>query len=309
MVPGAAVLASAVMRHKTLACPVTLSGIGVHCGAPAQVRILPRQTPGIRLRRADGAHPEIAASLDAISGDARRTSLGGIATVEHLLAAAYALGLSAMTIEIDGPEVPILDGSAAPFFDALAAGGTAALPGDQPVLRVTAPVWIHDGDQFAAALPLHAAMEPAAGPDGLRLTYQVTLRDGPDQVYDLALRPAAFREEIASARTWGYLDEVDALRAAGLARGASLDNTLAIANGRYHNPPRWEDEPARHKLLDLVGDLSLLGARLVAHVLCARGGHALHLALARAVALRFPVTPARDADAALRRIAPGNREA
>jgi UDP-3-O-[3-hydroxymyristoyl] N-acetylglucosamine deacetylase len=200
-------------------------------GAAATVRVSPRRAEGIVLRRAGAGGAEIRAGLASVTGDARRTSLGDVATVEHLLASAYALGLSALEIEIDGPEVPIADGSAAPFFDALAAAGADDLPGAQPVIRVTEPVWVRDGDRFAAALPRQLAADGGNGAPGLRLTYQVGLRGRGDQAFDVDLTPGAFRARVASARTWGYLEDVDALRTAELARGASLENTLVIDGG------------------------------------------------------------------------------
>ncbi|MDR5682937.1 MAG: UDP-3-O-acyl-N-acetylglucosamine deacetylase [Armatimonadota bacterium] len=256
--------------HRTIRRAVEISGVGIHSGRPARVRIHPSQRPGIVLVR---GHVETRADLDAVTETSRRTVLAGVATVEHLMAAAFALGITALRVEVAGDEVPIADGSAKPFADALADAGIRDLPEVMPRLRVVCPVWVARGDALAAAFPA----------DALRVTYVVALRDAGFQVWDGDITPQTFMHDLAPARTWGYADEADGLRAAGLATGADAHNTLILEGGGYRNAPRFSDEPVRHKVVDLIGDLALLAAGLEAHVVCLRGGHGLHLALARKI--------------------------
>ncbi len=257
-------------RHCTIARPVVYAGHGIHTGQPARITLLPSQTPGIWLF-AGGR--ETLCRLEAVSHATRCVALGGVLTVEHLLAATWILGITALQVAVDGPEVPAGDGSALPFVALLEEAGRRELGAEVPELGLTAPVWVQEAEALAAAFP----------DTRFRVTYVVPLRGREACAYDLVVTPERFRAEIAPARTWGYLEEAEALRELGLARGATLDNTLVLAGGRFVNPPRFPDEPARHKILDLLGDLSLLGGRLAAHVVCVGAGHALHLQLARAI--------------------------
>jgi UDP-3-O-[3-hydroxymyristoyl] N-acetylglucosamine deacetylase len=216
---------------------------------------------------------EVRADVDAVTETPRRTTVGGISTVEHLMAAAFALGITALRVEVEGSEIPIADGSAKPFADALRRAGTREIGGTVPEIRLASPVWVARGDALAAAFPAAA----------LRVTYIVSLRGEASQVWDGEVTPELFVSDLAPARTWGYADEAAALWGAGLAAGADEHNTLILDDGRYRNAARFPDEPVRHKVVDLVGDLALLGARMRAHVVCVRGGHGLHLALARAI--------------------------
>jgi UDP-3-O-acyl N-acetylglucosamine deacetylase len=257
-------------RHKTIVKPVAYSGLGLNTGEPARLKLLPSARPGIRLLVED---QELPCELDAVSHTVRGVAVGGVRTVEHFLAAAWTLGVTALRVAVEGPEVPAGDGSALPFVELLREAGSRELPEEVPERRLAAPVWVREGEALAAAFPF----------DHLRVTYVVSLRGREACAYDLVVTPERFVSEIAPARTWGYLEDAEALHKKGLARGASLDNTLVLENGRFLNPPRFPDEPARHKILDLLGDLALLGERLAAHVVCVGGGHALHLRLARAI--------------------------
>ncbi|MCS7173699.1 MAG: UDP-3-O-acyl-N-acetylglucosamine deacetylase [Armatimonadetes bacterium] len=260
-------------RHRTIAKPVVYSGSGLHTGEPARLTLLPSETPGIRLLTGDQETP---CRLEAVSHTARCVAVGSVLTVEHLLAAAWTLGITALRVLVEGPEIPAGDGSALPFVELLREAGARELEEEVPELRLAAPVWVQQGGALAAAFPdAH-----------LRVTYVVPLRGREACAYDLVVTPERFVSEIAPARTWGYREEAEALWGKGLARGSSLDNTLVLEEGRFLNPPRFPDEPARHKILDLLGDLALLGERLVAHVVCVGGGHGLHLRLARAIPRR-----------------------
>ncbi|MCS7235422.1 MAG: UDP-3-O-acyl-N-acetylglucosamine deacetylase [Armatimonadota bacterium] len=260
------------MRHRTVVRPVELVGVGVHTGEPCRVRILPRQLPGLLLRARDGQPVEL--GLAAVESTERSTCVAGVMTVEHLLAALWVAGVTAAELVVEGGEIPAMDGSALPFWSAIRRVGTQPLEAERPLLEVTEPLWVRDGGRLCAALPC----------PGLRVTYVVRLRDRPAQAVDLEVDEQTFERELAPARTWGYADEAEDLWDRGLALGASESNTLVLEGGAYRNRPRYEDEPARHKAVDLLGDLALLGAQLRAHVVAVAAGHELHLALARALA-------------------------
>lgn len=259
------------MTHRTLREAVTVEGVGLHSGRRCRLVLLPREEPGLVVRGASGRVP---LSLRAVEADERRTQAAGVATVEHLLAALYVAGVSAAELVVDGGEVPAGDGSAWVFWEAVQAAGTRPLREPRPVLRVAEPVWVRDGARLCAALP----------GEGLRVTYVVELRDRPAQALDVVVTAQTFARQLASARTWGYREEAAALHAAGLALGATEQNTLVLEDGGYRNPPRFPDEPVRHKVVDLVGDLALLGAEVHAHVVAVRAGHRTHLTLARRMA-------------------------
>jgi len=266
-------------RQGTIASAVTLEGIGLHTGRAVRATLRPAPDgAGIAFRRTDRAGPPIPAALDSVTGTAGCVTLGGadgVSTVEHLLSAAVALGVDNLAVDIDGSELPGLDGSALPIVRALHRAGVRELAAPRRPLVVREPVWVADGDACAVALP--APQFSAA--------YVVTLGAGlGDQAATYDGGPAAYEEAIAPARTWGYERDAEALRARGLALGASLENTLVIGEGGFLNPPRFLNEPARHKLLDLVGDLALLGRPIRGRVVVVRGGHRLHVALARALA-------------------------
>ncbi|NDG75456.1 MAG: UDP-3-O-acyl-N-acetylglucosamine deacetylase [Synechococcaceae bacterium WB8_1B_136] len=265
----------------TLAAGVEQRGVGLHSGAAARVRLEPSDQPGFRLGWLDapGIEPLVLAPhqvcdtqlCTALQLDQRR-----LATVEHLLAALAGVGLTAITILVEGHEIPLLDGSAQPWVEAIAAVGLQGL-GDRPAaVPLAAPITLQQGVSFATALPsdrlrLAAAIEfpqPAIG----------------RQLFSLELTPQTFVQEIAPARTFGFKDQVDQLLAAGLIKGGALDNALVCDGDTWLNPPlRFADEPVRHKLLDLLGDLALAGLPQ-AQVFAFRGSHGLHTALAAALA-------------------------
>jgi UDP-3-O-[3-hydroxymyristoyl] N-acetylglucosamine deacetylase len=234
---------------------------------------------GIVFHRTDRADRPIPARLEEVTATASCVTLGGdggVRTVEHLLSAARALGVDNLLVELDGPEVPGMDGSALAFVRALRDAGLRAQDAPRAVLRVHAPVWAGDGEGgWVVALPAPR----------LSLICVVTLQApaAGDQAATFDPWAADYEETIAPARTWGYERDAASLRARGLALGASLDNTLAIGGSGFLNPPRFANEPARHKVLDLLGDLALLGADLAAAVIAVRAGHTLHVALARAL--------------------------
>jgi UDP-3-O-[3-hydroxymyristoyl] N-acetylglucosamine deacetylase len=273
-------------RQGTIGDAVRLEGIGLHTGRLQQITLRPGPPDtGIFFRRTDrgapsilGAGRSIRATLDAVSGTAGRISLGGedgVQTVEHLLSAAWAAGVDNLEVEIEGTEVPGMDGSALPFVRALRAAGVRSQDAVRPALRVREPVWVGNGYSLAVALPAPQ----------FRVACLVTLDapSGEDQAATYDPVADRYEEVIAPARTWGYERDAETLRRQGLALGASLENTLVIGGAGYLNPPRFHNEAARHKILDLLGDLALLGGDIQGYVIAVRAGHSLHVALARAL--------------------------
>jgi UDP-3-O-[3-hydroxymyristoyl] N-acetylglucosamine deacetylase / 3-hydroxyacyl-[acyl-carrier-protein] dehydratase len=260
------------MGRRTLARPATVEGVGLHTGVRTAARCLPSASgEGIRFRRTDlpGA-PPIAARLSEVRSTERRTALGdepaSVQTVEHLLAAAAALCLDDLLVELDGPEPPIGDGSFQPYLTALQTAGVAEQAGEPVVYRVTAPFHLAEGDSTYMVAPAPA----------LRLTTTIEwahpLIGRQSGCYDIT--PDAFARELAGARTFGFLREADMLRARGLALGAALDSTLILSeDGLVGGALRWPDEFVRHKAGDILGDLALVGGRVQAHVVATRPSH------------------------------------
>ncbi len=261
--------------QKTLAKSLNFSGIGLHSGQPVQVTIHPAAANhGLRFARTDvPGGPQVQAHYTQVVDTTRATTLGDgpatLATVEHLLAACWGLGLDNALILVDGPEVPIMDGSAAPFARLLSETGFRSLPWPRSYLLIQRPVELIDGDQWMRATP----GEP-------RITYTI---DFPHpliqrQRYTVPIRSESFRGEIAPARTFGFLKEVQYLKERGLALGGSLDNALVLDDEKVVNPDglRFPEEFVRHKILDAVGDLALLGVPILGRLEVNRGSHALH---------------------------------
>jgi len=228
----------------------------------------------------------IAARIDAASGASLATSLAapgrleaGVSTVEHVLAALAAAGIDDARIEVDGPEVPVCDGSAAAFAEAIAKAGLARAEGERGAIVIRQPIAIAEGER---RIEVHPA-------DAFGLDVAIDFAHpaiGRQHIACDAVTPEWFARELAPARTFGFLADVDALRAQGRAAGASLENTLVFDDAGVMNEggQRFDDEPVRHKALDLVGDLALLGCPLRGRVVVERGGHALHQRLVRAIA-------------------------
>ena len=272
------------MRQRTIAEKISCTGIGLHSGAPVQLTLHPgRLGTGIVFVRSDGARTiEIPARADQVGSTRLATTLGangaGVGTVEHVLAALYGLGIDNIRIELDGPEVPVMDGSAASFVFLIRAAGIFEQRGARRVLRVKRPLEVRDGERVAR-------IEPARS---FRITYQIDFQHpaiGRQSLSGFELREGSFERELCRARTFGFLHEVQALWRAGLGRGGSLDNTIVLDQRRVLNPEglRMPDEFVRHKALDLLGDFALLGMPLEGHVRVVRGGHALHQKLMRAL--------------------------
>lgn len=265
----------------TLAASVECSGVGLHSGGVARVRLEPSDQPGFRVgwlhaphQPLQQLHPRQVCETQLCT--ALQLEGGRLATVEHLLAALAGVGLTGIDLLVEGHEIPLLDGSALPWVEAIASVGLRCLGERAAAPALTQPITLQQGQSFAAALPA----------DRLRLAAAIEFSQAAigRQLYSVELTPAAFVREIAPARTFGFREQVEQLRAAGLIQGGALDNALVCDGDHWLNPPlRFADEPVRHKLLDLLGDLALAGLPQ-AQVFAFRGSHGLHTALAAALA-------------------------
>jgi len=264
--------------RRTLKQAVGCTGIGLHTGKPVRLRLLPAPPEhGIRFVRVD-VGVEIPATLAHLSRQDHATTLShegvSVDTVEHLLSALYALGIDDVRVEIDGPEVPILDGSAAPFVILIHEAGQRPLNTSREYLKVLKPVEVTRGGKWARLVPSgHFEVSYEIGFDHPLLRHQAAT---------LRITPRAFTDAVAPARTFGFLHEVETLRRHGLALGGSLDNAIVIGeSGVLNSKLRFDDEFVRHKILDAVGDLALLGHPLLGRLEASKAGHALHAAVAQ----------------------------
>lgn len=266
--------------RRTVAAPATVSGVGLHLGKPCRLTFRPAAAgTGILFRRIDlPGTPEIPARVERAVLAERRTQLGdgaeGLHTVEHVLAAVAGRELDDLIIEMDGPEPPIADGSAQPFLAALDGAGVTVQGGEPEWLELAEPVRVIDGESVYEAYPSD------------RLELEVTI-DFPHpligkQAGKWTVTQDAFAAELAAARTFGFVREVEALRAKGLIQGASTENAIVLdEQGTVGTTLRWADEFVRHKALDCVGDLALLGGRVRARVVAERPSHSGTLRLVR----------------------------
>ena len=279
-------------RRKTINTDVSITGIGLHSGIYTTVELHPANVgSGITFVRADlhGLRiPALQASTTALD---YATTVGrddvSVGTVEHLLSAVMACGITDLDIHIDGREVPIVDGSALPFMHLIDAAGVRELDAEVPVLRINEPIEVSDGEKT-----IH--MKPS---NRLMLTYKIDF-DHPSigkQSFHFDYQHDNFLKKIAPARTFGFLREVEQLRAAGLARGGSVENCIVLDDRAVMNGPlRFRDEFVRHKILDLLGDLALIGRPIVGEITAHRAGHALH---SRFVAKLLEVATSTEEDA------------
>jgi len=274
-----------VSSQKTIATEATFTGVGLHGGEKATVVFKPAPANwGIRFIRTDvPERPEIRADVENTATEdlTRRTVLrkgdATVGTVEHVLAAAAGLGIDNLTIEINRPEPAEPDGSAAPYVEVLKRAGTADLGEPRHYIEVKSPVGFSEGGVDLVALPY----------DGLRLTFTLHY-DHPaigSQYASYDIAGDTFEKEIAPARTFSLLKEVDYLRRQGLIKGGSLENSIVVGEEGVLNkePLRFPDEFVRHKMLDLLGDLALLGSPLKAHVIAARSGHSANVRLVKMI--------------------------
>ena len=263
------------MREQTLAAPIEFTGIGLHTGQPVTMRILPAPAgKGIVFRRVDLDNFELRADVGSVERVAYATTLMSrgvwISTVEHLLSALYALGVDNAVIELDNFEVPILDGSALLYAEAIHQTGVTRLKTPRNYLRIEKPFVLEESGKSIAIYPS----------DSLSLEYEIGFPHPliGHQKLEVQINPDSYRTLIAPARTFGFYHEVEALQAAGLVRGGTLENAIVLTeNGMLNETSlRYPDEFVRHKILDLLGDFALIGQQVLGRLTANRAGHALH---------------------------------
>jgi UDP-3-O-[3-hydroxymyristoyl] N-acetylglucosamine deacetylase len=266
--------------QRTVRRQVACAGIGLHSGHKVTLTLKPAAADtGIRFRRTD-LGVEIPASVAYVSGTNHATVLSRdgatVDTVEHLLAAIAAMGVDNAVVELDHREVPVMDGSSAPFVYLIQEAGIKTLTTPRRYLKVLRPITVSRGDKLISLYPS----------DYFKVTYSISF-DHPllrHQSHTLQVDEVAFIEHIAPARTFGFLHEVEMLRQQGLAQGGSLENAIVLSEtGVLNNQLRYEDEFVRHKILDAIGDLSLVGHPIIGHLVAHRAGHALHTVFAKRV--------------------------
>jgi len=277
-----------MLRQRTLKDAARTTGVGLHTGARVDLNLRPAAPDtGIVFHRVDlpGSAPIPASALNV--GDTRLSSTlrageAGVSTVEHLMSALAGLGIDNLHVEVAGPEIPIMDGSAGPFVFMLKGAGIVEQDAPKRYLRIVAPVEVRDGDKWAR-------FEPH---DGFRLDFTI---DFPHPVFGSENRHVvidfaehSYVKEVARARTFGFMQDVEAMRAAGLGLGGSLQNAIVLDETRVLNSEglRYDNEFVRHKVLDAIGDLYLLGHPLIGQYTAHKSGHGLNNALARALVER-----------------------
>jgi UDP-3-O-[3-hydroxymyristoyl] N-acetylglucosamine deacetylase len=283
-----------ISAQRTLRRTVQCAGIGLHSGQKVTLALKPAPVDhGIRFKRADLGGVEIPARVSHLGGGQQlQTGLvsdkASVETVEHLLAALRSLGIDNVLVELNHFEVPIMDGSSAPWVYLIQDAGIKELSASRQTIRILRPIQVQHGDKRMAVYPA----------DRFKITYTISF-DHPllrHQQKTLDLDEQVFIDEIAPARTFGFLKEVEMLRQRGLALGGSLENAIVLGETGVLNPLRFEDEFVRHKILDVIGDLALVGHPIQGHLVVHRGGHALHTAFAaELVRLRDAWTLVEDA--------------
>ncbi|HVG63610.1 MAG TPA: UDP-3-O-acyl-N-acetylglucosamine deacetylase [Hyalangium sp.] len=267
--------------QRTLRRSISCAGIGLHSGKKVTLSLRPAPAgAGIRFRRADLGGLEVPATVQHVGGINYATGLTRdavhIDTVEHLLSALVSLGVDNVLVELNSPEVPIMDGSAAPFVYLIHEAGVKAQSAARQYLKVLRPIAMTRGDKRIALYPS----------DHFKVTYSIAF-DHPllrHQSRTIRLSEDVFIDEIAPARTFTFLKEVEMLRQQGLALGGSLENAIVVGDtGVLNNALRFDDEFVRHKILDVIGDMALVGHPVIGHLVAHRGGHALHTAFAAQV--------------------------
>jgi UDP-3-O-[3-hydroxymyristoyl] N-acetylglucosamine deacetylase len=261
-------------QRKTINTPVSISGIGLHSGIYTTVELRPSSPGnGITFVRADLDGLRIPALQAWTTALDYATTVGkddvSVGTVEHLLSAVMACGITDVEIHIDGPEVPIVDGSALPFMHLIDAAGVRGLGTEIPLLRLREPIEVVDGEKFIRMAPANHLM----------LKYKIDFSHPVigRQSFSFDYHHDSFLKKIAPARTFGFVRDVEKMRAAGLARGGSVENCIVLDDEVVMNGPlRFRDEFVRHKILDLLGDLALIGRPIAGEITANRAGHALH---------------------------------
>ncbi len=263
-------------KQRTLKDEVGCTGIGLHTGEKVNLKIKPAPVnTGIRFFRTDlDGYPAVNAQFENVIDTFLATTIGSngcrISTVEHLLAALFGLGIDNALVELDGPEVPIMDGSAAPFIFLLKSAGIKEQKAPKRFIIIKKRFCIRDGNRSVAIYPSKE----------LKITYTIDFNHPRlrNQIYKLNFSGSEFVREISRARTFGFLKDVQILKENGLAKGGSLDNAIVIDDFRIINEGglRFDDEFVRHKILDFIGDLSIIGSPVIGHFVVRKSGHCLN---------------------------------
>ena len=274
----------AMRTQRTLKNEIVVTGKGLHSGREITMRLIPAPCDtGVVFIRTDRDNAYIKARVGSVSDTTFATTLGAgrvrVGTVEHLLAALSGIGIDNVYVEIDGPEVPIMDGSALPFVSLIVQAGVDDQIKPLSWIRILKPVAIEEG-------LCHIAITPY---NGRRITYRLfyTHPAFGEQKYSTEITASKFIRDLAPARTFGFLRDVKKLQARGLARGGSLDNAIVLGDTKVLNDGelRFKDEFVRHKIVDAVGDFSLLGLPVYGHVIANKSGHTLHIKLLKKLLL------------------------
>ena len=262
--------------EKTIASAIDFSGVGLHSGAAVQMRLLPAPAgAGVVFRRTDLDNYEIAATGRNVAKVSYATSIMRqgvlISTTEHLLSALIGMGIDNVVIELDNLELPILDGSALPYVEAFSQVGIRSQRRRRQYLRILKSVEVHEHGKFIGVYP----------GEGYSISYDIHFAEPIGrQSMTVDLAEGSYDRQIAAARTFGFREDEKMLRDMGLIRGATDQNAIILAGGAVQNGPlRFDDEFVRHKVLDLIGDLALVGHRILGRVVAERAGHAMHTAL------------------------------
>jgi UDP-3-O-[3-hydroxymyristoyl] N-acetylglucosamine deacetylase len=299
-------------HQHTLGKEVSFIGVGLHSGLPVAMVVKPAAADtGIRFFRTD-LQREIPALLDRVVDTTLATTIGennaSVSTTEHLLAALTGLGIDNALIELNGPEVPIMDGSAAPFVQVIKRIERKRQDVSRKLLKITREISFQAGDTSIRLLPY----------DGYKVTCEIDFAHHliQKQKYSVDVNSRRFIKEIASARTFGFMDQIEKLRANGLALGGSLANAVVVDQSRVLNAEglRFSDEFVRHKVLDLIGDLALLGCQLIGHVVASKSGHGHHLGLMKEIIAHpecweFVTLEKNEEEGVLARVVSSTREA
>lgn len=272
-----------MILQRTIKTPAEITGVGLHSGANIRLRLRPATSDtGIIFHRREGDRViAIKAAAENVVDTRLATVLGRdgltVSTVEHFLAALAACGVDNLHVDIDGPEIPILDGSASPFLKLIEEAGIERLEAARRFIAIRKPISLIEGEKRISIIPSRF----------FRITFDIAFehRAIALQQYSMKFSTESFRRDIAPARTFGFLHEVEYLKANGLARGGSLENAVVIDDNGVMNPEglRYQDEFVRHKILDSFGDFSLLGAPMLGHIRAFKAGHDLNAKMVRKI--------------------------
>jgi len=263
-------------KQRTLMNEVGCTGIGLHTGEKVKINLRPAPAnSGIKFVRTDlKGHPEVEVGFDNVFDTTLATTIGTngckVSTIEHLMAAFFGLGIDNAVVELDGPEVPIMDGSAAPFVFLIKSGDVREQKSPKQFIVIKKPFKVDDGNRSVCIYPSKE----------LKITYMIDFQHPllRNQEYELTFSGRDFVREISTARTFGFMKDVETLKKNGFARGGSLDNAVVIDDFRIINEDglRFDDEFVRHKILDFIGDISIVGSPIIGHFVVKKSGHFLN---------------------------------